>query len=186
MIKESEWSHWPVSGPRTPAWCARFIVENYENPKARHLAWRTQCGLTEKDDGVDTHETAMRFLESLICFGQCQAAELASAELIVRGAQLVELRYREKLVPMKSEGKLEDDAFLYLGTGRSRGMTMVSPEFEMWVAGELSKEAATLKERRKIYEARGFQKFRRRNDWIGDRRRVLPRRVAWIATGPRC
>ena len=88
MIKESEWSHWPVSGPRTLAWCARFIVENYESPKSRHLAWRTQCGLTEKDDGVDTHETAMRFLESLICFDRCQAAELASAELIVRGAVL--------------------------------------------------------------------------------------------------
>ena len=100
----------------------------------------------------------MRFLELLVCYDQCQAAELASAELIIRGAQLVELRYREKLITSKAEGKIEDDAFLYLGTGRSRGMIMLSPELELWVAGELSKESATLKERRKIAEARGLPK----------------------------
>ena len=35
---------------------------------------------------------------------------------------------------------------------------MLSPELELWVAGELSKGSATLKERRKIAEARGLPK----------------------------
>ena len=42
-----------------------------------------------------------------------------------------------------------EDSFLYLGSGKTRGLLAVSPQLEEYVASELSKETATLKERRK-------------------------------------
>ena len=46
----------------------------------------------------------------------------------------------------------EEDAHLYMGTGKTRGLLCVSPALETFVAGELAKETATMKERRKARE----------------------------------
>lgn len=66
VLTESEWSGWPLSGPRTLLWCLRFICDHDEHPTARHVKWRSVASITEKDDGADTHETAMRYLDHLM------------------------------------------------------------------------------------------------------------------------
>ena len=51
------------------------------------------------------------------------------------------------------KGTPDEDAFLYLGIGRTRGLLCISPDLESYVAGELSKYTATLKGRRIAQEA---------------------------------
>ena len=95
----------------------------------------------------------MRVLEYALVYDQLQAAELSSLEVVARAAQLVELRHRDRIVGTY-QGTPDEDAFLYLGTGKTRGLLCVAPALEAYVAGELSKETATLKERRKAREAK--------------------------------
>ena len=78
---------------------------------------------------------------------------MASLELVARAAQLIELRHRENIVGSFGNN-VDEDAFLYLGSGKTRGLLAVSPQLEEYVASELSKETATLKERRKAREER--------------------------------
>ena len=77
-------------------------------------------------------------------------------EILMRRAQLIELKYRDKIIPLSNIGSVEDDEHLYLGTGATRGQLMVCPLLEDFVSGELSREAASAKERRKMREERGL------------------------------
>ena len=98
-------------------------------------------------------ERCTRVIETALVFDQAQGGELAALELVARAAQFIELRHRDKIVG--SFGiSVDDDAFLYLGSGITRGLLAVSPRLEDCVASELSKETATLKERRKTGEER--------------------------------
>lgn len=89
-----------------------------------------------------------------ISYDQLHVSELACLELCLRRAQLVELRHRDRVVSFSTVASVEDDDFLYLGTGRTRGQLMVCPSLEEFVAGELHKEAQAANERRKLVEAR--------------------------------
>ena len=33
---ETVWDNWPLTGPRTVAWCMTFIVQTNGHPRARH------------------------------------------------------------------------------------------------------------------------------------------------------
>ena len=115
-------------------------------------------GVLNNDSGAQEHEMAMRVLEYAVCYDQLQAAELAAIELIARRAQLIELKYRDKVIGGGMGGTVDEDSFLYMGTGRTRGLLMISPALEEYVAGELSKETSAAKERRKLREERGAAK----------------------------
>ena len=157
QLQQSSWESWPVAGPRATLWCARFIADHDGSPKARHVRWRQATGLTSADPGVADHELAMRVLETSVCYDQLQAAELACVEVVMRKAQLCELKHKDKVLSHESRAgssAIDDDEFLYLGTGRTRGMLMIAPSLEEFVAGELHKEASTAKERRKMREER--------------------------------
>jgi len=160
-LVETSWDHWPVHGPRTLLWCARHIVENDQHPLAHHTRFKQNAGLQHHDAGVPVHETAMRMLEYALSYDQVQAAELACLEVAVRQAQLVELKYRDKVVGNQTGAQvsmLDQDDHLYLGTGSTRGQLMIDPRLEEYVAGELQREAAAAKERRKMREERGLQR----------------------------
>ena len=47
-------------------------------------------------------------------------------------------------------------AVMSLGSGATRGLIMVAPALEDYVAGELHRESAAAKERRKMREERGL------------------------------
>ena len=154
-LTETSWSDqgWPVAGPRTFRWLVRFIGENSVHPLAHHVRFKQLAGLTSSDPGAAEHERCMRVIETALVFDQVQGAELAALELVARAAQLIELRHREKIIGGFGNS-VDEDAFLYLGSGKTRGLLAVSPLLEEYVASELSKETATLKERRKAREER--------------------------------
>ena len=152
LLTETDWADgWPVRGPRTLRWVLELIGENSTHPLAHHGRFRQLVGLPASDPGMQEHERAMRILEISIVYDQLQAGELARLELVARAAQLVELRHRDRVCGVYA-GNVDEDAHLYVGTGRTRGLLCVSPELEAHVATELAKETATLKERRKARE----------------------------------
>ena len=89
-----------------------------------------------------------------ITFDQLQGGELACLEVMARRAQLIELRHRDKVIGNNLGITVDDDTHIYLGTGRTRGLLMVSPALEEFVAKELSRETSAAKERRKLCEER--------------------------------
>ena len=70
---------------------------------------------------------------------------------------MIELKHKDRLIS-SGNGGVEDDQHLYLGTGQTRGLIMLAPALEEWVAGELGKEASAAKERRKMREERALTK----------------------------
>ena len=108
------------------------------------------------DAGVSEHELAMRALEHAMQFDQINVGELASMELLMRRAQLSELKYKDAVLRNDPADEYGDDAFLYLGTGQTRGQVMVNPDLEEFVSAQLSKEGAVMKERRNLHEERWF------------------------------
>ena len=161
-LVESTWENWPVQGPRTFLWCAQHIAEMDHHPMAHHLRFRTSAGLQHYDVGVPVHEMAMRVMDFALTYDQLHCSELACLEVVARQAQLVELKYRDKVLANQSGSAgatmLEMDDHLYLGTGRTRGQLMIDPRLEDFVSGELSREAGAAKERRKMREERESQK----------------------------
>lgn len=160
---ETTWDGWPVQGPRTLLWCAQHIAEFDHHPLAHHTRFRQIAGLQHFDAGVQVHEMAMRVLDFAVTFDQLQVAELACLEVVVRQAQLIELKYRNKVLSNQTASAtdvstLELDDHLYLGTGRTRGLLMVDPRLEEYVATELQRETAAAKERRKMREERALQR----------------------------
>ena len=154
LLHETDWDAWPIAGPRTTLWCARFIADNDGTPRARHVRWRQATGLTSADPGVADHELAMRIMETALTFDQLQIAEVASVEIVMRKAQVCELKYKDKIITMDSKSQIDDDEHLYMGTGKTRGLVMVAPALEDFVAAELQRETAAAKERRKMREER--------------------------------
>ena len=67
---------------------------------------------------------------------------------------MLERKHRDKAAGSHLEGSIEEDTHMYLGTGRTRGLLMISPELEEFASGVLSKETVAAKERRKLREER--------------------------------
>eukprot|EP00974_Lingulodinium_polyedra_P087967 8530811-Lingulodinium_polyedra.AAC.1 len=75
-------------------------------------------------------------------------------ELVARKMQMAEYRHRERVLSGAVHDELGEDARLYLGLGETRGMAMIAPALLQHVAEESAKEAAVMKERRKLREER--------------------------------
>ena len=84
------------------------------------------AGLSGADIGVSDHEAMMRALEFAFGYDQVQASELRALEICVRRAQMVELKYRDRVIKLSPTGAIEDDEHLYMGTGLTRGLQMIS------------------------------------------------------------
>lgn len=95
----------------------------------------------------------------MLVYDQLDAPNLASAELVARHIQLLEDHDRrlEDQGGGKKDGSLaagSEDAHLYLGLTNMRGGYCISPKLQEFVASELQKESAVLRERRKAQEER--------------------------------
>ena len=100
---------------------------------------------------MDSHEGGCRLLETLCCYDQLNAPNIAAAEIAAREIQVAEERYRDK-VAGNSEDRI--DSNLARGSDLVRGNLCVMPDLTQWIATELSKEYAVMKERRKAREER--------------------------------
>jgi hypothetical protein len=158
LLTESPWSGWPVGGPRTFLWCVRFMAEHSLHPMAHHGRLVQLAGLNPSDPAAQEHGLLLRCMEFGITFDQLQCGELACMELIARRAQMIEMKHREKLGGTGLGNSIEEDAHIYLGTSKTRGMVMICPQLEEFAAGQLARETAAAKERRKLREERASVK----------------------------
>ena len=154
-FSESDWGDWPVVGPRTVLWCLQFIVQHFTHPDQRHSRWMSDCKLSYNDMGAAEHQSIMRLVSFAMTCDQLDMPQLASMELLLRRAQMIELEYKEKVVPRAQDAQDPfQDVHLYMGLSQTRGMLMVCPPLEKYVGEELHKEAFAAKERRKAAEER--------------------------------
>ena len=129
VLTETAWANWPVSGPRTVVWCAKFIAEVDGHPRARHQRWLHETQLTAADVMVSEHETALRALEMAMTYDQLQVGEIASLELVMRRAQLAEMKHRERTLT-KAGISIDSHVFeenFYLGHQEGRGQEAPAP-----------------------------------------------------------
>lgn len=96
-------------------------------------------------------------IEHALCFDQLMVTQLACMELVIRRAQLIELKHKSRVLSTRGS-EVEEDEHIYVGAGESRGLLMIAPALEEFVAAELGREAAAAKERRKMREERGMAK----------------------------
>ncbi|CAK0823299.1 unnamed protein product, partial [Prorocentrum cordatum] len=137
LLQESHWSHRPDMHPR-----------------ARHVKWKAECRLQSGDAGVADHELAMGMFEVAVVYDQLFASELACFEYLARRAQMAEWRRRHLVAGGGSEVDVVEGECLCMGAAETRGLLMVAPELQRHITEELHKEAAILKERRKLRDER--------------------------------
>ena len=157
-LTETAWPRFPVSGPRTALWVCQFIRDNDIAPRSRHVKWRAEVNLTASDDIVAEHEFCSRLLQTATVFDQLNIGELACMELVSRRLQMCEYKYRDRILGRIQGGEVEEDAHLYMGTGETRGMLCISPALLSHVTDEQHKEAAVMKEKRKLKEERALNR----------------------------
>ena len=80
-----------------------------------HQRWRADTKLTPTDAGVQTHELCCRVLHTMCVYDQINAGNLASAEHCARLLQLVEERWKSRVMGA-ADAEAVQDAHLYAGT----------------------------------------------------------------------
>ena len=86
-------------------------------------------------------------------YDQLDACNLACFELICRELQMIEDRHAERLFQGDEQAKEKAEEYSILMSIQS-STTCMSPKLKEFLANELSKQAAVLKERRKAREKR--------------------------------
>lgn len=153
--REVTFSDWPVAGPRTILYVMARIVEHGGSPIAHSQAWRVACRFQPTDKPAQDHEMLCRILQTMVVYDQLDVANLASAELIVRGIQKIEEQHKNKLSAVGDSG---ESSLFYGSLGGSRTGTVIAPKLAEWIGSEMQKEAAISKERRKAREERALSR----------------------------
>eukprot|EP00959_Pyramimonas_sp_CCMP1952_P312101 6532211-Pyramimonas_sp.AAC.1 len=68
ILAPAQWGDWPVPGPRTVAWVARFILENGGSALGHDVQWRSNIRLTLDDITVPTHHVFSKIFETALCY----------------------------------------------------------------------------------------------------------------------
>ena len=128
--------------------------EHALHPLAHHSRFVQLSGLLPTDPAAQEHELLCRAIELGLTFDHLQGAELSCFELLARRMQMLEMKLRDNVAGALFGSSIEKDSHIYLGTGRTRGLLMISPELEEFASRVLAKETAAAKERRKLREER--------------------------------
>jgi hypothetical protein len=144
---------WPIPGPRTTEWCAKFLNRRAGGPTDWHRFWRSLYKLNKDDWGVTLHELAMRMFERFGVYDGLDVCNIAAIEDLMRQAQLVEHVYLQEGEPNAGKGKgkgkqigLYDEGAIFAGTHRECGDAMVAPELLDYVSKEVERDASILKQ----------------------------------------
>lgn len=141
----------PFGGRVRRPWCASSLRSSTAPPTNHHQVWRTTCKLSVSDAGLAEHECLCRALEGGACFDQINLYKSVLVETLVRKLQLIEEKHKDRMCAGPGQTEFGDDSHLFLGAESGRGVC-ISPALQAWVAGELGRESAILKERRKARE----------------------------------
>jgi hypothetical protein len=155
LATEDPWPDFPVRGPRTCRWVLQFMLEHGGTPRGWHQRWKADAKLQQTDAGVALHEVCCFILESMCTYDQLNAPNLASGEHAARQVQLVEERWKDRLIGSAENQDAMVDMHLYSGQA-TRGTICVAPQLQEWISEELRKEFSVAKERRKAREERAL------------------------------
>ena len=153
LLVEMPFADWPIDGPRTLLWVVLFILRVAGTPLAWHQKFRTDGDLDDDEPGVGNHEMMCRLLELGLCYDQLHGSNLALMEMVARGIQTENERYRYRF---ESSEDAELNHNLMIGMTHGRGHVCVCPALRDHVSSQLQKEAAIAKERRKAREERAL------------------------------
>ena len=157
LLTTSDYTDFPIAGPRTTQWLAENVVSSGHTPTQRHYWWRQVLNAQVTEPGIEEHLHCCQLLEYATTYDQINIGELAWAEAVARKLQLWEERYAERLRNRCDGGTnsgFAQERQLFMGSARASGPSLIMPELAKWVADSLSSEAAVLKERRKGREER--------------------------------
>ena len=158
LASESVWADWPIKGPRTAKWVGQYFVTNGGSPMVMHNTWKVNCKLQGSDNGVLEHESLCKMLELALEYDQLNLGELASLELACRRLQMIQYRWRDRIIGSTSSGTVDDESHFFLGVDPTRGNLCISPALNTWLGEELHKESQANKEQRKAREERALLK----------------------------
>ncbi|CAE7735243.1 unnamed protein product [Symbiodinium necroappetens] len=119
-----------------------------------HNAWKVNSKLQPSDNGVLEHESICKALELAIEYDQLNIGELAAMELLCRRLQMIQYRWKDRVLGSYSSGTVDDESHFFLGVDPTRGNLCICPALNTWLGEELHKEAQANKEQRKAREER--------------------------------
>lgn len=164
-LLRKKFDDWSLPGPRTAAWCTRFLNRRNGGPVDHHKWWVSNHGLRPDGWGVAEHEQLMKILDKLGRYDGLDLSNLAGAELAFRRLQLIEYYYSERgpgggsKGGGKSDKKKDEDLYrmeasVFTGAHKEFGDTMISPSLMEFVSKEIETEASIMKQIRKAREER--------------------------------
>ncbi|CAE7297688.1 unnamed protein product [Symbiodinium sp. CCMP2456] len=178
LASESTWSDWPIKGPRTAKWVGQYVVTNGGSPISMHNAWKVNSKLQPSDNGVLEHESICKALELAIEYDQLNIGELATMELLCRRLQMIQYRWKDRVLGSYSSGTVDDESHFFLGVDPTRGNLCICPALNTWLGEELHKEAQANKEQRKAREERALLRANKPKQ-----RDLLPLRLPTVENG---
>jgi len=166
-LREEPMEDFPVKGPRTARWRARYQMRT-GGPRLHHETWKARKRLTNNDFGVDMHETLSEVVEVMGCFDQGDVSNLAAMEVAYRKLQLIEHFWDEKSLDQAAQNARVpvDEVHAFVGGGRPS--SMVCPSLLDYVSRELERISGIKKNARKLREEAAAGKKGQGNAKKGD------------------
>jgi len=152
MCSETAFIEWFLKGPRTVLYVIHFIMV-FGSALGWHTKWKSEVKLGPDHKDVLQHELICKVLQVAVEFDQLDVSNLMSFELLLRELQLIEDRHGDKLNAGDDLQKERAEEYQIL-MGLQKTQTCMDPRLKEFLAGELQKSAAVMKERRKAREER--------------------------------
>ncbi|CAK0807270.1 unnamed protein product, partial [Prorocentrum cordatum] len=155
-MSQVTFSDWPLPGPRTVDWCARFVDRRGGGPVDHRRWWVGHLRLQSSDFGVQEHEHGMRAFQFFGEYDQVDLPNLVGLEVTLRRCHLIEYHYEKKgkaaTGKEQGAGLSREEAAYFTGSHRLGGEVMICPELIEWVSKEIEKDASVAKQMRKARE----------------------------------
>ena len=136
-------------GNHTATWVCEQVAATGAGFVQRHHIWRAQSGVPGHLPFVFENEVISTGLDLAVGVDRPNVTNLAMIEWFLRRLQLHENAVLENPSAPSYEG-----ARHFMGKGNRRGGALVAPELTTYVAAELGKEAAIMREKRKARDAK--------------------------------
>ena len=78
-----------------------------------HNTWKSNCKLQPSDNGVLEHESICKALELALEYDQLNLGELACLELLCRQLQMLQYRWKERILGATSAGTVDDESHFF-------------------------------------------------------------------------
>ena len=147
-MAETEFSDWPLEGPRTTKWLGMQMVRSAPGPVARHHRWVKDAEIPSTDRSRFEHHVISEAFEKAVTYDCLQIANLASFEVLSRRLQHIEQAHIENPNVADYSG-----SEFFMGSSEKKGGALVAPSLALHVAGKFRDEASIAKEQRKAKEA---------------------------------